>query len=386
MIPRKGFLEEIDNIFSYFPICGVIGARQIGKTTLAIEYAKKQQGKYYHFDLEDPQDYQKLSDPKLLFSHLSGLVILDEIQRMPDLFPFLRVVADNRKDIKLLILGSSSRDLLEKANESLAGRISYIELPPFTLLEVNNRKKLWLRGGFPKAYLAPDAETSFFWLGNYISSFVERDLRILGFNLDSQDVRRLLIMLAQSHGCTINYSDISKSVGVSDVTIKKYINILENAFVVTILKPWFENISKRQIKAPKVYIKDSGILHYLLGINSAVELHPKCGLSWEGFAIQQIIKHLAHDKCDAYFWRTNAGAELDLLIVKNNKKMGFEIKYTSTPKISPSMLAAIEDLKLDKLVVVVPEGEPYPLRTNIAVIGLYELLQNGVVDNPYPVL
>ncbi|MDR1032168.1 MAG: ATP-binding protein [Holosporales bacterium] len=379
MIHRDSALREINNVFSYFPICGVIGARQIGKTTLALEYAKKQNNKYYHFDLEDPQDFQKLSDPKLLFNDLSGLVIIDEIQRMPDLFPFLRVIADRREDIKLLILGSSSRDLLEKSNESLAGRVSYIELTPFTLLEVDDHKKLWLQGGFPRAYLAPNVATSFFWLKDYVSSFVERDLRVLGFNLDPQNIRRLLIMLAQSHGNTINYSDISKSIGVSDVTIKKYIDILENAFVITLLKPWFENISKRQIKAPKIYIKDSGILHYLLGVNDAIELHPKCGLSWKSFAIQQIIKQQANDKNDAYFWRTNAGAELDLLIIKNSKRVGFEIKYTSIPKVTPSMLSAIEDLKLDQLFVVIPKGEPYPLKENIKVIGLYELLKLEVI-------
>jgi predicted AAA+ superfamily ATPase len=372
MISRYNVLEEIDDIFSYFQICGIIGPRQIGKTTLALEYTKKFE-KYYHFDLEDPADFQKLSDPKLLFNSLSGLVIIDEIQRRPELFPFLRVVADRRSDIKLLILGSSSRDLLEKSNESLAGRISYIELTPFDISEVEDHKKLWICGGYPRAYCAPISKTSFLWIKNYVSSFVERDLRSLGFNLDPQNIRKLLTILAQSHGSSANYSDISKSIGVSDVTVKKYIDILENAFVVTVLKPWFENISKRQIKAPKIYIKDSGILHYLLGIGDGIELHPKCGLSWEGFAIHQIIKRFANDKNDAYFWRTSAGAELDLLIVKDNRRIGFEIKYASVPKVTPSMMSATEDLKLDKLFVIVPGDDSFPLTENIKAVGLTTL-------------
>jgi predicted AAA+ superfamily ATPase len=369
VILRHGFLKEIDDIFSYFRVCGIIGARQIGKTTLALEYAKKL-GKYHHFDLEDPTDSQKLADPKLLFNSLAGLVIIDEIQRMPQLFPFLRVIADQRSDIKLLILGSSSRDLLEKSNESLAGRISYIELTPFGISEVEDRQKLWIRGGYPKAYLAPTAKISFLWIKNYISSFMERDLKVLGFNLPSQNIRKLLIILAQSHGSTVNYSDISKTIGVSSITVKKYIDILESAFVVTILRPWFENISKRQIKAPKIYIKDTGILHYLLGINDGIELHPKCGLSWEGFAVHQIIKRYANDSNDAYFWRTNAGAELDLLIVKNNQRIGFEIKYSSVPKITLSITSAMEDLKLEKLFVIIPGNDSYSLKENIRVIGL----------------
>jgi predicted AAA+ superfamily ATPase len=369
MISRYGVLKEIDDIFSYFSVCGVIGPRQIGKTTLALEYAKKFE-KYNHFDLEDPADFQKLADPKLLFNSLAGLVIIDEIQRMPELFPFLRVIADRRSDIKLLILGSSSRDLLEKSNESLAGRISYIELMPFDIFEVEDHKKLWIQGGYPRAYLAPAAKISFLWIKNYISSFIERDLRVLGFNFESQNIRKLLAILAQSHGSSVNYSDISKSVGISSVTVKKYIDILESAFVITVLRPWFENISKRQIKAPKIYIKDSGILHYLLGIREGVELHPKCGLSWEGFAIHQIIKQFAGDKNDAYFWRTNAGAELDLLIVKDNRKIGFEIKYASVPKITPSMISAIEDLNLEKLFVVIPGNDSFFLKENIQAVGL----------------
>jgi predicted AAA+ superfamily ATPase len=374
MIPRKTALKEIDNVFSYFPICGLIGSRQIGKTTLALEYAKKYET-YHHFDLEDPVDFQKLFDPKLLFESLSGLVIIDEIQRRPELFPFLRVIADRRRDIKLLLLGSSSRDVLEKSSESLAGRVSYVELSSFSLTEVEDPQKLWLQGGFPKAYLAPDAKTSFFWLKNYITSFVERDLRSIGFNLEPQNIRKLLAILAQSHGNVVNYSDISKTVGISNVTVKKYIDILENAFIISVLKPWFENISKRQIKAPKIYIKDSGILHYLLGVDDKIELHPKCGVSWEGFAIHQIIGKFDSDKNDAFFWRTNAGAELDLLILRDGKKTGFEIKYASVPKITPSMISAMEDLELNELFVVTPGNDTYLLKENIQAVGLYPLLQ-----------
>jgi predicted AAA+ superfamily ATPase len=243
-------------------------------------------------------------------------------------------------------------------------------LTPFDIFEVEDHRKLWIQGGYPRAYLAPTTKISFLWIKNYVSSFIERDLRTLGFNLDPQNIRKLLAILAQSHGSSVNYSDISKSIGISNVTVKKYIDILENAFVVTVLRPWFENISKRQIKAPKIYIKDSGILHYLLGIGCGIELHPKCGLSWEGFAIHQIIKRFASDKNDAYFWRTNAGAELDLLIVKDNQKIGFEIKYALVPKVTPSMISATDDLKLEKLFVVIPGNDSYFLRENIQVIGL----------------
>ena len=369
MIKRETYLKKITEIFSYFPVCAVIGARQVGKTTLALEFAKDFE-KYHHFDLEDPTDALKLSEAKLLFSNLTGLIIIDEIQRMPELFPFLRVIADSRADIKILILGSSSREVLEKSNESLAGRVSYIELPTLRNFEVHESTKLWIRGGFPKAFLAPNDYLAFLWIKNYTTSFIERDLRAIGFDLDPQATRKLLVILAQSHGSTVNYSDISKSIGLSDVSVKKYINILENAFVITVLKPWFENISKRQIKAPKIYIKDSGILHYLLGINEQIILHPKCGSSWEGFAIEEVMSTFDPDRNSSYFWRTNAGAELDLLIVNNGQKIGFEIKYTSIPKITTSMRSSIIDLNLDKLFVIVPNKENFPLSENIQVVGL----------------
>ncbi len=370
MINRDNYINQVNRIFEIVPICAILGPRQCGKTTLALEYAKKFE-KYHLFDLEDPSDRIKLENPKLTLEPLEGAIIIDEIQRLKDIFPYLRVLVDRKPKSKILILGSASRDLLEQSSETLAGRIAYIELTPFKLPEVGNMKQLWERGGFPKSYLAINEEASLFWRKSYINTFIERDIGTMGFNISSQEMRKFCMMLAHYHGNIMNYSEIGKSLAVSDVTVKRYLDILETLFVVRVLKPWYENIKKRQVKTPKIYIRDSGILHALLGIKGdEVRLHPKTGSSWEGFALEEVVHHLNAEKEDCYFWATHNNAELDLMICKDGKKIGIEFKYTDSPKITSSMRIALEELHLDELYIIIPLEENFLIAENVRVMGL----------------
>lgn len=368
---RPYYLNRIDAQFQVHSVCGVLGPRQVGKTTLAKQYAEKYKNVEF-FDLENPIDLARLDNPMLALSEsTSDLIIIDEIQRRPELFPALRVLVD-RRPRKFLILGSASRDLLQQSSESLAGRIGYIELPPFTISETQDANTLWLRGGFPRSYLAASIQASALWREEYITTFIERDIPTLGFNVPSALMRRLLMMLAHHHGNLLNSSEIGKSLSISHHTVRKYIDILEGTFMVRQLQPWFENISKRQVKSPKVYIRDSGLLHTLLGINSPEELDvfPRLGASWEGFALEEVIKqyHVRTEEC--YFWATQSGAELDLIIYKGGKRLGFEFKYTDSPKATKSMHIALEDLKLDHIYVVYPHDKTFPLTEKITALGL----------------
>lgn len=373
---RASFIDQIDSQFRIHSVCGLLGPRQVGKTTLAKLYAQKLKSVVF-FDLENPYDLARLEDnPMLTLSDIqSDLVVIDEIQRRPELFPLLRVLVDERPR-KFLILGSASRDLLRQSSETLAGRIGYIELPPFSIAEVDDYKQLWLRGGFPRSYLAGSNEDSYAWRQDYITTFMERDIPLLGFNIPPMQMRRLWMMLAHTHGNLLNMSEIGQSLGVSIHLVRKYIDILAGTFMVRILEPWFENISKRQVKAPKVYIRDSGILHALLSIQHDAELqvYPKLGASWEGFALEEIIKHYQARPEECFFWRTQSGAELDLLIMKNGKRLGFEVKYSDVPKITQSMRVAMQDLTLDHLYVICPHGAKYPLADNITAMGLENLI------------
>lgn len=368
---RPYFLEAIDKQFKAHSVCAILGPRQVGKTTLARQYAEKYTSVQF-FDLENPFDLARLDNPMLALQDLADdLVIIDEIQLRPDLFPILRVLVD-AKPRKILILGSASRDLLQQSSETLAGRIGYIELPPFMLSETHETNTLWLRGGFPRSYLAKSAEVSSTWRIEYVRTIVERDIPALGFNVPSVLMRRLWMMLAHDHGNILNLSDISKSLSISNHTLRKYIDILEGTFMVRQLQPWFENISKRQVKSPKVYIRDSGLLHTLLGIGSQKELdvYPRLGASWEGFALEETIKwyHARSEEC--YFWATQGGAELDLLILKDGKRLGFEFKYTDSPTTTKSMHIALEDLKLDHLYLVHPHAKSFPLTDNMTALGI----------------
>lgn len=370
MIVREHFLKQLCEYAAIFPICGIVGPRQCGKTTLALEYAKMFP-RYYHLDCEDPEDAHLLHDPKLALEPLKGLVIIDEIQRMPALFPYLRVYVDRHPDCKILVLGSSSPDLLRQSSESLAGRIGYIELTPFHSEEVGLSSRLWQRGGFPKAYLASSDRVASIWLRQYISTFLEKDIAAMGFKISPEDMRKLWVMAAHYHANLVNYSEIGRSLNVSDMTIRKYLSIFEQSFMIRLLKPWHENISKRQVKNPKIFIRDSGILHSLLGVSfESLSLHPKVGASWEGFALEEIIRQNQFEKEECYFWRTHDGAELDLLVCREGKKVGFEFKYGDVIKISPSMRIALTDLNLESLTIITPGEKIYRLDEKIDVKGL----------------
>lgn len=373
IIKRPSFLTRINYAFQIAPVCALLGPRQCGKTTLSRAYEKTIRGPIHKFDLEDSTDLARLENPKIILEPLEGLIIIDEIQRRPEIFPFLRVLVDQLKERSFLILGSASQELIKQSSETLAGRISYIEMTPFQLSEVEEEQKLWVRGGFPKAFLSPNIEISFDRRKNFIRDFLEEDIPTLGFQSSPQLIRRFWNMLAHYHAQIFNASEIGGSLNISYKTAQHYLDILEDTFMVRRLNPWYENILKRQVKSPKVYFRDSGILHTFLGIKSLEELqgHPKLGASWEGFALEEIIRAMKVDPEDCYFWATQNRAELDLLITKDNKKMGFEFKYTDAPKLTKSMRISIEDLKLSELNVITPLSNAYfPLESNIFVYGL----------------
>ena len=371
MLERKNYIEKINEIYEIFPICGILGPRQCGKTTLAHQYAASQDMPVHHFDLEDPSHFDQLQNPKTLLDPLMGLIIIDEIQRSPQLFPYLRVLADY-SDKRLMVLGSASGTLLNQSSESLAGRIDYLELSPFSLDEVDDQDRLWARGGFPRSYLAKNFDHSARWRKGYVNAYIERDLPSLGIQLNQLVMRQLLMMLAHCHGGILNYSDLGKSLGIKDMTVKRYTEILSATFMIRLLQPWHENISKRQVKSPKVYFRDSGLLHTLLGMSESDLLtHPKKGASFEGFVIEEIIKHFGPQ--DYYFWRTQTGTELDLLMIKNGKRYGFEIKLADAPQVTSSMYTAITDLGLDHLYVINALDVNYTKEEKISVVGLQRM-------------
>lgn len=372
MLKRTIYIEKILKIYEVFKICGILGPRQCGKTTLAHQFASSFNISIHHFDLEDPSHFDQLQNPKTTLEPLSGFIIIDEIQRAPNLYPYLRVLADY-SDKKIMILGSASSQLLNQSSESLAGRIDYLELFPFSLDEIDQKDQLWLWGGFPKSYLALNDEHSNRWRKAYLNAFIERDLPTLGIQLNMSAMRQLLMMLAHCHGGILNYTDLGRSLSLSDMTIRRYTEILSSTFMIRLLAPWFENISKRQVKAPKVYFKDSGLLHSLLGITKENwTTHPKRGASFEGFAIEEIIKHFGAEQ-EYYFWRTHTGVELDLMMIKNGKRYGFEIKLADAPKVTPSMHILFDDLKLNHLYLINNLDTHYPKEDRITVLGIQHL-------------
>jgi len=379
---RPQFLAEIDSHFRIHTVCAILGPRQVGKTTLARQYIENNElkNKTRFFDLENPEDLAQLDNPMLaLANDVSDLIVIDEVQLRPDLFPILRVLVDRPGNkTKFLILGSASRDLLRQSSETLAGRIGYIELPPFTLFEVKDVKKLWMRGGFPRSYLAPLEEDSYKWRQSYITTFLERDIPMLGFNVPPVQMRRFWTMLSYYHGQTFNASGISRSLEVTPHMVRKYLDILAGTFMIRVLLPWVENIEKRQIKAPKIYFRDSGVLHALLGITNEeqVRINPRLGAFWEGFALEQVVSALSIRQEECFFWETQAHAELDLLIFKNGKRFGFEMKYGDAPGTTKSMRMAIADLGLDHLYIVYPGDRIYPKDEKITVCGL-EAIASG---------
>jgi predicted AAA+ superfamily ATPase len=329
MVKREFEMSALRRLLTRYRVVGIVGARQVGKTTLAQEFVSKHGRKATVFDLENPRHLARLDDPMHALEGLSGLVVLDEVQVLRGLFKVLRVLVDRRRPTaRFIVLGSASPTLLRQSSETLAGRIRYHELEGFSLDEIGsaNHVRLWLRGGFPRAYLCRSHKDSADWRSEFIRTFLERDLPQLGVNILATTLRRFWTMLAHYHGQTWNASEFARSFGVADTTVRGYLDLLTSALVVRQLPPWHENISKRQVKAPKVYIADSGVLHSLLDLTTLDDLngHPKVGASWEGFVLKEVIRRLGARREECYFWATHGGAELDLLVVRGKKRWGFE--------------------------------------------------------------
>ena len=368
MIERLQLRRLIENALRRSRVVALIGPRQSGKTTLAHAFLSPDSASY--FDLEDPVSLQRLAEPRTELSPLKGLVVIDEVQRTPELFPVLRVLADRKPlPAKFLILGSASPELLRQSSESLAGRIEIIEISGFSLAEVGaaSLQSHWIRGGFPLSFLADSDADSAAWRKQFVQTFLERDLPGFGFRISPATMFRFWRMLAHYHGQTWNAAEIGSAMGADAKAVRHYLDILTSLFMIRQLQPWHENLGKRQVKAPKIYFRDSGIFHHLLGASSEADvlLNPKSGISWEGYAIEQAIQHYQPD--GAYFWAVHSGAELDLLLFKNGKRLGIECKRQDAPKLTPSMKTAFEDLKLDSLTVLYPGSQSYALATDIRV-------------------
>ena len=380
VIPRETHRRHIAELLRRYPVVGIVGARQVGKSTLARQVADDwEEAELY--DLEDPRDLARLADPSLALRPRRGLVVIDEVQRRPDLLPLLRVLADRPgTPARFLLLGSASPELLRQGSESLAGRVAWYELHGFDLSEVgiDAHEQLWLRGGFPRSFLSESDSDSADWRRRFIATFLERDLPTLGITIPPTTLRRFWTMLAHGHGQLLNASELGRSFGVADTTIRRYLDILAGAFVVRVVQPWHVNISKRQVKAPRLYLRDSGLLHGLLGLETRrhVEAHPKLGASWEGFALEQVVARLEARSDEVFFWRTHTGAELDLLVGPESWRLGFEFKRSSTPRVTRSMHSALADLGLERLVVVHPGERSFPLAERVEAIGLQRLLED----------
>jgi predicted AAA+ superfamily ATPase len=376
MIPRPEPIRQIETSFQIHPVTTLLGPRQCGKTTLARFIATQEPATV--FDLENPVDLRRLSAPLQTLKDLSGLVILDEIQRKPELFELLRVLVDRPdQNTRFLLLGSASPHLVKGVSESLAGRIGFVDLAGFQLWEVGvqHRDRLWIRGGLPKAFLADSDADSIQWRENFIRTFLERDIPQLGITIAAETLRRFWTMIAHYHGQVWNAAEFARALGTAENTARRYLDILSGAYMVRVLPPWFENLKKRQVKAPKIYIRDSGLFHSLLQVLNLADLqgHPKIGASWEGFALEHIIR--VFRTRDVYFWATHAGAELDLMVTIAGKRYGFECKYTDAPGRKRSMHIAIEDLGLEHLWVIYPGDQKYALDNKITVIPLETILQ-----------
>jgi predicted AAA+ superfamily ATPase len=374
MISRPEYMRSAKLALGRSPICAVLGPRQCGKTTLARRIAAERGSVF--FDLESPADRTRLANPELALSPLRGLVVLDEVQAVSGIFPVLRVLADRKPlPARFLLLGSASPQIVREASESLAGRVEFLDMAGFDLSEVGPAKwrELWMRGGFPKSYLARSQADSAAWREGFIRTFLERDLPNFGIRVPAPAMRRFWTMLAHSHGQTWNASEIARSMGLSDKTVRSYLDTLTETFVIRQLQPWFENLGKRQVKAPKIYLRDSGLLHALLGLGTAaqVESHPRAGASWEGFAIEQVLR--LHKNRPAWFWGTQAGAELDLLVQHGNKRIGYEFKLSEALATTRSMRVAAEDLRLDELHIVCPGKISATLDKGIFVTGIETL-------------
>ena len=381
MIDRERNRTKLLARVARWPVVAILGARQVGKTTLARDIMARVPGPAVRFDLEDPDDLARLDEPKLALGRIEGLVVIDEIQRRPELFPVLRVLADRPgTPARFLVLGSASPDLLRQTSETLAGRVAFHPLGGFALDEVGTDRAdaLWLRGGFPRSFLAASEQESAEWRRDFVRTFLERDIPQLGIRIPATTLHRFWSMLAHYHGQHWQGAELARAFGVAESTVRRYLDILDGAFVVRRLPPWHENLAKRQVKAPKVYIADSGLLHSLLGLTTRDELerHPKIGASWEGFVLDEIVTRLGCHPEEAHFWATHAGAELDLLVVRGNRRIGFEIKRTTAPRTERSMWSAIESLRLDRLDIVHAGEETFPMRGGIRAVACRRLLDD----------
>lgn len=375
-IRRAAYLQTISERLLANPIVSLVGPRQAGKTTLARMVAAESAEEVHFSDLESPADLARLTNPELALRPLTGLVILDEVQRRPDLFPLLRVLAD-RPDTpaRFLILGSASPALLKVGSESLAGRVSFIDVTGFSLAELgaDALTRLWWRGGFPRAHLAPDDAAARQWLEDFRRTYLERDIPQLGIQVPAATLGRFWTMVAHYHGQVLNLAELARALGASEPTARRYLDILSGTYVARQLPPWFENLKKRQVRSPKVYVRDSGLLHALLAIPdpNGLQAHPKLGASWEGFCLEQILS--VSGERNAYFWGTHGGAELDLLL-HAKRRLGFEFKYSEQPSTTKSMRVAVQDLALDHLYVVHPGSHRFPLDETITAIPLPDLI------------
>jgi len=377
-IKRVKRIDILKRAFQYSPAVAILGPRQCGKTTLAHQFAvDRGLEKVHFFDLEDSNDLAALDNPRFALERLKGFIVIDEVQRRPDLFSILRVLIDKYKDKKYLILGSASRELLRQSSETLAGRISYHELSGFSLDEINvsERIKRWVRGGFPRSFLAHSYQASYNWRRDFVTTFLERDIPNLGLHIPAKALRRFWMMLAHYHGNIFNASEIAKSLGISNVTASRYLDILSGTFLVRQLQPWFYNTKKRLIKRPKIYFRDSGIFHALLEIATMEELikNPRLGASWEGFVIEQVISFLELKEEEVYFWGVHTGAECDLVFSKKGKLWGVEVKYQDAPRVTPSMRSAIDELSLGHLWVVYPGNRLYALDRKVTVLPIADI-------------
>ena len=380
MVERARWLREIRTALKRSRVTALVGPRQSGKTTLARQILPPDSKAY--FDLEDPRSLARLAEPMTALGPLKGTVIIDEVQRRPDLLPVLRVLADRRPlPARFLILGSATSDLLRQSAETLAGRLETITLSPFGIEELGPDvfPRHWRRGGFPPSYLARSEKDSFIWREQFIRTVLERDLPQLGISIPAATLFRFWTMLAHYHGSVWNAAEPARSLGLSQPTVRRYLDLLTGLYMVRQLQPWHENLQKRQVKAPKIYIRDSGLLHTLLGVRTDREMlsHPKVGASWEGYVIEEVLKTVRPDA--SYFWATHTGAEVDLLLFKGGRRYGVEIKFQDAPRLTPSMRVAMEDLHLEGLTVFYPGDLRYELAERVTVVPLAEIA-TGKID------
>jgi hypothetical protein len=384
VIERISLKQSIQNALERQRVVALIGPRQCGKTTLARQLVEPTSPNY--FDLEDPLSLARLEQPMLALQSLSGLVVIDEIQRRPELFPILRVLVDRDPlPARFLILGSASLELIQRSSESLAGRLTTLHMSGFSLAEVGveAQNQHWLRGGFPRSYTASTVADSFEWRKDFVRTFLERDIPQLGLKLPTASLARFWNLLAHYHGQVWNASEAARTLQVSQSTVRRYLDLLEDLFMIRQLQPWFANLSKRQVKAPKIYFRDSGLLHYWLSVRteSDLALHARMGASWEGYAQEEVIKALQPD--EVYFWGTHSGAELDLLLVKNGRRLGIECKYMDAPRLTASMRTALTDLTLEQLLIVYPGPHPFALTEKVFAVPLSWLVTAENSSFPY---